>query len=128
MKFEIRLFMFQDSTIRLFVHPLSSFSVSHGAGSSESAPVGIYFLFIFVHPVEYFRVLILRGFVLPISDSWAFRASVGLFVCFCSWFAHVFSDKKTGQNRTWSVDFAQFFFRFRWMRKAAPNSMAARKP
>ena len=42
-EFDIRLFLFRDSTIRLFVHSLSSFSVSHGAGSSESAPVGIHF-------------------------------------------------------------------------------------
>ena len=38
-------------------------------GSSERAPLGICFLSVFVHPVDSFRVLILREFFLSVFDS-----------------------------------------------------------
>ena len=44
-------------------------SLARFAGSSESAPLGIHLLPIFVHPVDSFRVLILCGIFLLIFDS-----------------------------------------------------------
>ena len=60
----------RNPIIRLFVHPLGWFPrFARVAGSSESAPVGIHLLSIFVHPEDSFRGLSLREFFLPIFDS-----------------------------------------------------------
>ena len=58
------------SIVRLFVHPLSSISFS--LDSSGALKVRLWefvFLCVFVHPVDSFRVLILREFFLSVFDS-----------------------------------------------------------
>ena len=83
----------------------------------------------FVHPADSFRVLILRGLVLAVSDSYAFRASVGFFFRFCSVSPYVVFGQKNCAKAVWILtSFAQFVLLSALATKTVPNSTAAQKP